>query len=317
MCKYIQKRIVEAIPILIFISIVSFFLIKLAPGDPIKTFINPQMAPSDIARIRHNLGLDKPIYIQYILWLKNVLKGNLGYSLINYRPISTQIIERLPATLLLMGSSLLISLILGIILGVISAINKNKLIDNIISVISYIGISIPSFWFAMILIYIFSVNLKLLPSIGMHTIGVDSKLDVLKHLILPCTVLSLGNISIITRYIRSNVISELSEDYVMIAYAKGLSKKRILYKHILKNALLPVITILGMSLPDLVAGAFITETIFGWPGMGRLGIKAIFGFDYPVIMGITMLTSILLILGNLLADIFYNLIDPRIKKLGR
>ncbi|WP_434305163.1 ABC transporter permease [Clostridium botulinum] len=317
MSKYIRKRIIEAIPILIFISIISFLLIKLSPGDPIRAFINPKMKPSDIARIRHNLGLDKPIYIQYILWLKNVLKGDLGYSLINSRPISTQIIERLPATLLLMGSSLLISLVLGIIFGVISAVNKNKLIDNILSIISYIGISIPSFWFAMILIYIFSVNLKLLPSVGMHTIGVDSRLDVLKHLILPCTVLSFGNISVITRYIRSNVISELSEDYVMIAYAKGLSKKRILYKHVLKNALLPIITILGMSLPNLVAGAFITETIFGWPGMGRLGIKAIFGFDYPLIMAITMLTSVLLIIGNLLADICYSLIDPRIKELGR
>ncbi len=143
--KYIRKRIIEAIPILISISIISFLLIKLAPGDPIRAFINPKMKPSDIARIRHNLGLDKPIYIQYILWLKNVLKGDLGYSLINSRPISTQIIERLPATLLLMGSSLLISLVLGIIFGVISAVNKNKLIDNILSIISYIGISIPSF----------------------------------------------------------------------------------------------------------------------------------------------------------------------------
>lgn len=313
MRKYIIKRVLHAIPILIFISIVSFLLIKLAPGDPIRTFINPKMKASDIARIRHNLGLDRSIHIQYILWLKNVLKGDLGYSLINSRPIATQIIERLPATLLLMGSSLLISLVLGIIFGVISAVNKNNFIDNLISVISYIGISIPSFWFAMILIYIFSVNLNLLPSVGMHTIGVDSKLDVLKHLILPCTVLSFSSISVISRYIRSNTISELSEDYVMIAYAKGLSKKKILYKHVLKNALLPIITILGMSLPDIFAGAFITETIFGWPGMGRLGMKAILGFDYPLIMSITMLSSILLIIGNLIADVCYTLADPRIK----
>ncbi|WP_251859858.1 ABC transporter permease [Clostridium sp. Marseille-Q2269] len=313
MRKYIIKRVLHAIPILIFISIVSFLLIKLAPGDPIRTFINPKMKASDIARIRHNLGLDRPIHIQYILWLKNVLKGDLGYSLINSRPIATQITERLPATLLLMGSSLLISLVLGIIFGVISAVNKNNFIDNLISVISYIGISIPSFWFAMILIYIFSVNLNLLPSVGMHTIDVDSKLDVLKHLILPCTVLSFSSISVISRYIRSNTISELSEDYVMIAYAKGLSKKKILYKHVLKNALLPIITILGMSLPDIFAGAFITETIFGWPGMGRLGMKAILGFDYPLIMSITMLSSILLIIGNLIADVCYTLADPRIK----
>lgn len=315
--KYIKNRLIQAIPMLIFISIISFLLIKLAPGDPLQSFITPRMSPKDIARVRHNLGLDKPLLVQYFLWLKNVFQGNLGYSLINSRPVAAEILDRIPSTLLLMTSSLIISVVLGVALGVVSALHQNKFIDKLISVISYIGISIPSFWFSMILIYIFSLKLHLLPSVGMHTIGVDSTLDILKHLILPCTVLSFGNLSVITRYIRSNVISELCEDYVTVAYSKGLSKRRLIYRHVIKNASIPVITLLGMSLPDLVAGAFITETIFGWPGMGRLGIKAIFSFDYPVIMSITMLSSILLIIGNLLADISYSLADPRIRKLGR
>ncbi|WPC42990.1 ABC transporter permease [Clostridium sp. JS66] len=315
MFKLIIKRVLQAIPMLIFISIVSFLLIKLAPGDPIQSFITPKMSANDIERIRHNLGLDKPIYIQYFLWLLNVLKGNLGYSIISYKPVLGEIVQRLPATLGLMASSLIISVILGIILGLISAFYKNKFIDNVITTLSYIGISIPSFWFAMILIYIFALKLHWLPSIGMHTTGINSIIDILKHGIMPCAVLCLQNLAIITRYIRSNAITQLSEDYVIVAIAKGLSRKEVLYKHVLKNTVLPIITILGMSLPDLVSGAFITETVFGWPGMGRLGITSIFKFDYPIIMAITMFSSLLLIIGNLLADILYGIVDPRIRSM--
>lgn len=315
MGRIIIRRLIQAIPMLLFVSIISFLLIKIAPGDPVQAFITPKMNQNDIQRVRHNLGLDQPIIVQYLLWIKNVLKGNFGYSLINYRPVLTQVIERLPATFGLMGTSLLVAIIISIPLGLISALNKNKLIDHILSIISYIGISMPSFWFGIILISIFSLKLHLLPSIGMHTIGVDSIFDVIKHGIMPCIVLSFSNMSVLTRYIRSSTIGQLKEEYVITAYAKGLSKKSILYKHVLKNSLLPVITILGMTFPDLIAGAFITETIFGWPGMGRLGITAIFSFDYPIIMAITMFTSIMLIIGNMLADIAYGIIDPRIKDL--
>lgn len=315
MRRLITKRLLQAIPMLIVISIVSFSLIKLAPGDPVQSFITPAMSDNDILRIRQNLGLDKPVYIQYIQWLKNVLTGNLGYSLINHRPVLNQIVERIPATLGLMGSSLLLSILVGIPLGIISASNKNKWIDNISTIFSYVGISIPSFWFAMILIYTFSLKLNLLPSIGMRTVGVNTTWDLIKHGIMPAIVLSLQNIAVITRYIRSSTISQLKEDYVMVEYASGASKEEVLYKYVLKNSILPVITILGMSLPGLVSGAFITETVFGWPGMGQLGINSIFSFDYPVIMAITMFSSLLLIIGNLLSDILYGIADPRIKEL--
>lgn len=316
MARYIFKRTLQAIPMLIFISILSFLLIKMAPGDPVRSYVTPNMSAEDVERVRINLGLDKPVPMQYVAWLKNVLKGDFGYSLINYRPVSHQIKERIPATLLLMGTSLITAIIFGIIFGLIAAYNKNKWIDNIISIISYIGISIPSFWFAMILIVIFSQKLRLLPSVGMHTIGINSTLDVIKHTIMPATVLSFQNFAVITRYIRSKAITEMKEDYVRTAIGKGVSSRKVFGTHILKNTLLPIITIIGMSLPNLIAGAFITETIFGWPGMGRLGINAIFSFDYPLIMAITMISALMLILGNLIADILYGVVDPRIKAVN-
>lgn len=313
MIKYILKRIIQAIPLLIIISIISFILVKLAPGDPVQAYVTPKMSPQQVAMVRHNLGLDKPIYVQYFLWIGNVLKGDLGYSLANYRPVATQIAERIPATLGLMGVSLIISIIAGIILGLLSAFYRNKFIDDFISLLSYIGISIPSFWYAMILIVFLSGKLRLFPSVGMRTVGVESTIDLLKHFVLPSLVLSFQNTAVITRYIRSNAVTQMKEDYVRTAVSKGLTKRLVFTKHVLRNILLPIVTIIGMSLPDLIAGAFITETIFGWPGMGRLGMNAIFSFDYPLIMAITMLSSVMVIVGNLLSDILYGIVDPRIK----
>lgn len=313
--RMIIKRMLQAIPMLVAISIVSFLLIKLAPGDPVQAYITPEMGPSEIETIRENMGLNNPIHIQYIRWLRSALQGDLGYSLVNHRPVAMQIVERLPATLGLMGASLIISMILGIIIGLVSAANQNKTFDNIATFTSYLGISIPSFWFAMMLVYVLSLKLKLLPSIGMRSIGVDTTWDLIKHGIMPTIVLSLQNIATIARYIRSSTISQLREDYVIVEYASGASKREVLYKYVLKNAILPVITLLGMSLPNLVSGAFITESIFGWPGMGQLGIKSIFSYDYPLIMAITMFSSFILIIGNLLSDVLYGIADPRIKEL--
>lgn len=301
---------------LIAISIVSFLLIKLAPGDPVQAYITPEMGPADIERIRENMGLNDPVHIQYIRWLINVFKGDLGYSLVNHRPVAMQIIERLPATVGLMLISMIFSMVIGIVIGLLSAANQNKLLDKIVTVGSYLGISIPSFWFAMLLIYVLSLKLNLLPSIGMRTIGVNTTWDLIKHGIMPTLVLSIQNIAVIARYIRSSTISQLKEDYVTVELASGASRREVLYKYVLKNSILPVITIIGMSLPGLVSGAFITESIFGWPGMGQLGMKAIFSYDYPLIMAITMFSSLILILGNLLSDILYGVVDPRIKELN-
>jgi peptide/nickel transport system permease protein len=314
--NYIVRRIAQAIPLLFVISIVSFTLIKLAPGDPVLSFVTPNMGAEDVERIRQNLGLDQPMYVQYVVWLKNVLSGDLGYSLVNHRPVAEMIIERLPATFGLMGASLLLSLLISIPLSMIAGSRQNSLFDRGLSLISYIGISIPSFWFGMMLIYFFAVELHWLPSMGMRTVGMDSAWDIIKHGILPCTVLTFMNVSVYMRYIRSNTISQLEEDYVQIQYAYGATKGTVLLRHVLKNVLLPVITILGMSLPELIAGAFITESVFSWPGMGSLGISAVHGLDYPIIMGITMMSSVLLVVGNLVADILYGVVDPRIKTTG-
>ncbi|OPA79963.1 peptide permease [Paenibacillus selenitireducens] len=315
MKKYILRRILQAIPLLWFISLVSFALIKLAPGDPVNSFVTPNMSAEDVERIRHSLGLDQPVYMQYLIWLKNIFQGDFGYSLTTHRPVLTMILERLPATIGLMGAALLLSLLIAIPISMIAAAKKNRVTDRVISMVSYIGISIPSFWFGIMLIYIFAVKLHVLPSMGMRTIGVDSIWDILKHGILPCAVLTFMNVSMYSRYIRSQAISQLEEDYVQIQYAYGATKNRVLWRHVLKNVLLPIITILGMSFADLIAGAFITETVFSWPGMGSLGITSIFALDYPVIMGITMFSSVMLVIGNLVADILYGVADPRIKTM--
>ncbi|GAV14568.1 ABC transporter permease [Paenibacillus sp. MER 180] len=316
MQKYILRRVLQAIPLLWFISIVSFALIKLAPGDPVLSFVTPNMNAEDVERIRHDLGLTEPIIVQYWNWLKNVFSGDLGYSLMSHRPVTELILERLPATIGLMGSAMLISLLISVPLSMYAASRKNRLSDRGLSLLSYIGISIPSFWFGIMLIYIFALKLNLLPSMGMRTIGVDSALDILKHGILPCTVLTFMNVSVYMRYIRSHTISQLEEDYVQIQYAYGATRGTVLRRHVLKNVLLPVITILGMSFPELIAGAFITESVFSWPGMGALGITSVFQLDYPVIMGITMISSVMLVVGNLVADLLYGVVDPRIKTTG-
>lgn len=316
MQKYILRRILQAIPLLWFISIVSFALIKLAPGDPVLSFVTPNMNAEDVERIRHDLGLTEPIIVQYWNWLKNVFSGDLGYSLMSHRPVTELILERLPATIGLMGSAMLISILISVPLSMYAASRKNRLSDRCLSLLSYIGISIPSFWFGIMLIYIFALKLNLLPSMGMRTIGVDSTLDILKHGILPCTVLTFMNVSVYMRYIRSHTISQLEEDYVQIQYAYGATRGTVLRRHVLKNVLLPVITILGMSFPELIAGAFITESVFSWPGMGALGITSVFQLDYPVIMGITMISSVMLVVGNLVADLLYGVVDPRIKTTG-
>ncbi|MBS4222927.1 ABC transporter permease [Lederbergia citrea] len=316
MKKVIAKRLLNAIPLLFMISIIAFLLIKMAPGDPVRSFVTPDMNPDDVERIRKSLGLDKPVHIQYFLWLQNILTGNFGYSIVSKRPVLEMIVERLPATMGLMGASLIVSLILAIPIGLYTAVKKNSLFDKFANFLSYIGISIPIFWFALMLIYLFSLKWNLLPSMGMRTVGVSSTWDVMKHGILPCSVLAFQNISVYMRYIRSSTIRQLDEDYVQIQYAYGATRDRILFHHVLRNVLLPIITIIGLSIPSLVGGAFITETVFSWPGLGLLGVTSIFSFDYPVIMAITLFSSIMLVIGNLVADILYSVVDPRIRLRG-
>ncbi|UUC41367.1 ABC transporter permease [Clostridioides difficile] len=313
MLKLILNRVKVLIPMLILISILSFGLLELAPGDPADAYINPLMSAQDIENIRVNMGLDKPVYVRYLSWLKNTLSGNLGISYINHMPVTEQIMEKMGNTFILMGTSLIFSILVAIPLGIFLAVNKNSITSKISSIFNYIGVSIPSFWIGMILISIFSVKLNIFPSGGMHTIGNDSIGDLVKHLVLPVITLGLYNTAIFTNYVEASVNEQLKKQYVVTARAKGLSEKVILFKHVLKNSLTSLVTILGMSIQKLVTGTFVTEVVFSWPGMGRLMIDSIFSRDYTVIMAITMLSALFLILGNLVADILYLLIDPKIK----
>jgi len=313
MKQLIARRLLQTIPLLFFVSIVCFAMIKAAPGDPVLSFVTPNMHAEDIERIRHNLGLDKPAYVQYLIWLKECLQGNLGYSLINHQPVLDQIIERLPATAGLMGGAILLAVLIAIPLGLIAGANRNRWVDKLINLISYVGISIPVFWLGIVLIYFLAIKFHWLPSMGMRTIGVNSTLDILKHAIMPTGVLAFSFLAVYVRYIRSSTVGQLKEEYVQIQYAFGSSKKTILFRHVMKHVLLPIITLLGMSMGELVAGAIVTETVFSWPGIGSLGMTAVKGMDYPLIMGITLFSAVLLILGNLAADILYSFADPRIK----
>ncbi|BCG09007.1 ABC transporter permease [Buttiauxella agrestis] len=316
MNNVLVRRLAQLVPMLFFISLVSFLLVKLAPGDPVQAYITPRMNPEDIERIRQSLGLDKPLFMQYLLWLKNVLHGDLGYSLIYHRPVLTMIAERIPATLGLMGASLIMAMILAIPLGLLAGAYKHRWLDHFLNMFAYIGISVPIFWFGILLITVFSVQLNWLPSMGMRTIGAeDSWLDVVRHAILPCIALSFYNLSTYVRYIRSNTITQLSADYVQTQLAYGATRRSILFRHVLKNVLLPVITLFGISFGELVVGAYVTESVFSWPGMGLLGIQSITSLDYPLIMAMIMLSSTMIIVGNLVADLLYRVADPRIKAL--
>ncbi|RKP47987.1 ABC transporter permease [Cohnella endophytica] len=313
MRQLIARRLLQAIPLLFVVSVVCFGLVKLAPGDPVLSFVTPNMHAEDIERIRHNLGLDQPAYVQYYHWLMECLSGNLGYSLVNHQPVFDQIVDRIPATAGLMGISIALAILIAIPLGLIAGSNRNRFIDKAINLFAYIGISVPTFWLGILAIYLFAIKLHWLPSMGMRTIGQNSAWDIIKHGILPCAVLTFGFLASYLRYIRSGTISQLKEDYVQIQYAFGSKKSTVLFRHVMKHILLPVITLLGLSIGDLVTGALVTETVFSWPGIGSLGMTAVRGMDYPVILGITIFSALLLVFGNLLADILYGVADPRIK----
>lgn len=318
MKKYIFKRILQSIPILIGITLLTFCIMQLAPGNPMQTMINPRISPEELAKAEKSLGLDKPMIIQFFNWFKEILRGNLGYTVKTGQPVIGLILERLPATLLLTATAFILSFVAGVPLGVYSATHKYSKADYGLTVFAFIGISIPAFFFGIALIYLFAVKLGWFPTSGLSTINLQGSgftifIDKLKHLILPAFVLALPNLATVMRFTRSSMIEVLTHDYIRTAKAKGLSQKAVRYKHALRNALIPVITIFGLSIPFLFGGAYITETIFNWPGMGSLGISAITSREYPVIMGLNLFTSILVLVGNLVADILYAWADPRIR----
>ncbi len=310
------RRLWQLIPLLIGISIISFFIMHLAPGDPTSLFTDPSVKPAELARIRANWGLDQPLPVQYFYWVRNAVCGNFGNDLLTGRPVTEEILEKLPATLLLMGSATLLIFLIAIPLGVVSAVRKNSWLDQLITIITFIGMATPAFWLGLMLMLLFSVQLGWLPSVGMRSFAGGGNWfqqlgDLLRHLVLPVLTMALVGLAGLTRYQRSSMLDVLKEDYVRTARAKGLSERVVIFNHALRNALIPIITIFGLSLPDLFGGAFIIETIFAWPGMGRFGVQAVFQRNYPVLMAMVVLSAVLIVLGNLLADLLYRWADPR------
>lgn len=316
MLKYIVKRILQAIPLLVLVTMICFGLINLAPYDAIDSIITDNMTEKEIEAKREEYGLNDSVPVQYVRWLQNVLQGEFGNSLTNRTSIKFDLQNRIPATVKLVLPSYLTAYVLAIVLGLIAGSNKGKWPDKLIDGLCSIGIATPTFWVAMLMMYFFGYKLKLFPLMGMYTIGLENNFaDFMKHFAMPYMVLTIGFLPDLTRYVRCSTISQLKEDYVIVQQSFGATKAEILFKHVSKNVLIPLITKLGMALPMLVTGAVITETIFSWPGIGSYFVKAISAMDYPIIMAVLLLSSTLVVLGNLLSDILYCLTDPRIKSM--
>lgn len=310
--SYIAKRIGYALVVLFVVSIVTFSMIRLAPGGP-SVLADPKLSKAEIAQIEAQLGIDQPIPVQYVRWITQIARGDLGKSFLYQTGNLETILARLPNTLILAGVSLLISVMVAVPLGLYSAIKPYGVVDQGLSVLSLVSISIPVFWLGLLLIILFAVTLRVLPAGGMATPGMEASFtDRVSHLILPVFVLSTAGIAEIMRYTRSSARNVLRQDFVRTARAKGLSEGTLRRRHVLRNALIPVVTVIGLQLPRLVGGAAVTETIFSWPGMGRLGVEAALSRDYPLIMAITLFVAVAVVTFNLIVDLIYPLLDPRI-----
>lgn len=313
MSKYILKRILIAIPVLIGITILDYVIMSIA-GSPLEMLQGPRVSEAAVEAKKIALGLDQPVYVQYFVWLEQLLHGNLGYSMKSYQSVSGMISSHLGPTLLLMGTSLAFSLLISVPAGIFSAVRKYSKGDYAVVTFSFLGSSIPSFFLALLLVYIFSVNLNWLPSSGMTTLGKEGNwIDLMKHMVMPVLVLTLSMAGSMIRYIRSAMLEILQQNYLRTARGNGISERKIIWKHAFRNALVPIITVVGMQIPVLFGGAVIVEQVFSWPGLGLMTMSAIISRDYPVIMGVCLLSAIVVLAANLVTDILYALADPRIQ----
>ncbi len=317
MTQYLIRRVLISIPTLIAISIVIFTILALAPGDPLAEFaMNPAVPPEVRQRIRQSMGLDDPIPVRYVKWASSMLRGDFGYSFRSKSPVIDLIRQRLPTTLYVIGTAYLVSVLIAIPVGVLSALRQYSVFDNIATTLAFIGFSLPTFVTGILFILIFSVKLGWLPMIYRTTIEVEGLAGLwlrIKQALMPIMVLALFETAALTRYTRAAMLETIHQDYVRTARAKGLSERAVVLRHALRNALIPVVTIVALSIPGIFTGAVITEQIFRVPGMGSLLISAIRDNDTPVIMAITIIFSVLVVLFNLIADILYGVLDPRIK----
>lgn len=319
MATYVLRRLIQAIPILIGISVISFLIINLAPGEPTDRFRSGRVSAETIANLVRLYGLDKPLPEQFVSWFTAFWQFPFradawGYSFTDGRPVVEKIFEKIPTTLELMGTSLIVTMIVSVPLGVLAAVKQYSVADKVITTVATVGYALPSFVLGILLLYIFAIKLNWFPSFGRQSLGQEGNFpDYLRHLFLPVCSLAIQQVAGWSRYMRSSMLEVLQQDYVRTARAKGLPASKVLYKHALRNALLPVITLLGLSLPSLLAGAAITESIFSWPGLGFLAVDSVRTNDFPVVLAIVMIGGMLVLMGNLLADVLYGLVDPRIK----
>jgi peptide/nickel transport system permease protein len=323
MIVYLFKRLLLMIPLLLGITIISFAVIHLAPGEPtdLQTQMNPEASSDLQERLRNYYDLDKPLYVQYGKWLSRLVKFDFGESFAqDHRPVREKIAERLPVTILINSLSILFILGLAIPIGILSATHQDSLFDRGTTVFVFLGFAVPSFWLALLMMDFFGVRLGLVPISGLRSFGYEylsaggKVIDVLSHLILPVFISAFGGLAGFSRYMRSNMLEVVRQDYILTARAKGLRERTVILKHAMRNALLPIITILGLAVPGLIGGSVIFETIFSIPGMGKLFYDGVMMRDYPLIMGILVIGAVLTLFGNLLADICYALADPRIRK---
>jgi peptide/nickel transport system permease protein len=333
MTQYIIRRLLQAIPVLFIVSILVFVLIQIAPNNPLAAYQNnPNITPEDLLRLEQEYGFNDPIHVKYIKWLSQTLQGNWGESFVTHRPVLTEIGDRLPNTLYLSAIAFALALVIAIPIGMISAVRQYSLFDHLVTTIAFMGQSIPIFWFGLLLIIIFSVNfqnplagtsvfphpppLPFFPGGGMMTLGEyppDPLVDRIWHLVLPVTMLAVFQLAQHVRYMRAGMLDVLKMDYIRTATAKGLRERAVILKHAFKNAAIPVVTVIALEVPSLFNGALFTETIFSWPGMGRLFFNSADRGDYTVLMGILMISATLIIFFNLVADVAYAFLDPRIR----
>lgn len=314
MSRYLIRRLLGTIPLLFAVAVLSFVFMQLAPGGPDTLYARAgRMSDAQLAAIRHSLGLDQPMHVQLYRWLLNLAQGDLGTSYTQYRPVTTVIWEVFPNTVYLILVGLTIALIFALIFGVGAAVRQYGFFDQTTSFISYFGLAMPVFWFGLMLQLLFAVKLGWLPSANMHSSGSGGAIDLIKHIALPAITIAIGSIASWSRYVRSSTLEILHQDYVRTARAKGVREQMILWRHVLRNALIPFVTVISIDIPLYLTGAVLTETVFSWPGMGRLFYDSLTKRDYPVLMGVLMLGAVMIVIGNLIADILYGVLDPRIK----
>lgn len=313
MSRYLIRRTLGAIPLLFGVAALSFIFMQLAPGGPDAMYARlPRMTDERLAELRAGLGLDESVPVQFGRWMGNLLTGDLGTSYVQHRPVWQVIWDVFPNTVYLMIAGLLIALVVSLLFGVIAARNPYGLFDNVTAFVSYFGLAMPVFWFGLMLQILFAVKLGWLPSAGIHSAGETGFLDFLEHLILPAITIAIGSIATWSRYVRASTIEVINADYVRTARAKGLAEPAILSRHVLRNALSPFVTVVAIDIPLYLTGAVLVETVFSWPGMGRLFFDSLTRRDYPVLMGILLLGAVLIVIGNVIADLIYAKLDPRI-----